>query len=485
MRQHDRKPSELLERDSEWKTLVNFATKPDLGATLGLLYGRRRQGKTFMLELLSEATNGFMFTAAQRYGPANLRTLSHAYQAYTDTVGAFTDWQAAVDGLLRLGERDSKPTLVVLDEFPYLLETEPGLSSFIQIALSPRSRAMRQSRTRLILCGSALTTMRKLLLGTAPLRGRATMELNLPTLDYREAARLWGIDTNADLAFRVYALVGGTPAYLAMSHGPVRGVRDFDDWVIRGLLNPASAIFREGNTLLYEQPELTDATLYFSVLSAIAGGAGRRSEIAGRLGRPDNALAHPLALLEEIQLVERVEDALHARRPIYRITEPVIRFHELIIRDNEALIVSGHGNEVWKSVQETISSKIYGPAFATISREWALRYAPREMIGGVPRGIRPATVACREHRGGHELDVVVLGGPGADRVLAIGEAKASTRVLGEEHLRRLEHVRELIGVGEAKLLLFGRAGFSVALRRSAAHRPDVELIDLAMLYGLG
>jgi AAA+ ATPase superfamily predicted ATPase len=480
------KPSELREREWEWETLVDFATKPDLGATLGLLYGRRRQGKTFMLELLSEATGGFMFTAPQQYGPESLHALSEAYQAYTDSVEAdFTNWRAAVDALLRLGERDGKPTLVVLDEFPFLIENEPGLPSFIQIAMSPRSRALRQSRTRLILCGSALTTMRKLLLGTAPLRGRAVMELNLRTLDYREAPRLWGLDHLPDLAFRVYALVGGTPAYLAMSNGPVRSERDFTDWISRGLLSAGSAIFREGNTLLYEQPELTDTTLYFSVLHAIASGAGRRSEIAGRLGRPDNALSHPLALLEEIQLVERVDDALHPRRPTFRVTEPVIRFHQLITKKNEPAIVRGFGRNVWEDEQETVRSKIYGPAFEAIAREWVLRYAPDEVRGGFPSDVRSATVPCREHGRSHELDVVVLRHLATEgsRVLAVGEAKAATKPLGEEHLRRLEHVRELIKVDEAKLLLFGRAGFTAAVRRAAESRPDVELIDLAMLYG--
>lgn len=485
------KPSELQERDFEWSALTEFATRLTRGALLGLVYGRRRQGKTFMLELLCEAVGGFMFTASQQYGPENLRALSESYRAYVgieDPV-RFANWQEAVDALLRLGERSDKPTLVVLDEFPYLLDSEPALPSLLQIAMSPRSRASRQSRTRIILCGSALATMRELLIGTAPLRGRAVLEMNLPPFGYREAAHLWDLADNPELAFRVNALIGGTPAYLGMSNGSVAGVRDFDDWVARGLLNPVSAIFREGNTLLYEQPELIDAALYFSVLNAIASGACRRSEIAGRLGRPDASLTHPLALLEEINLIEKIEDALVSRRPVFRITEPVIRFHQLVIRSREGRIVGLNGRSVWDSVQDTVEGKIYGPHFEDLAREWTLKHASDETCGGPPTRVRPATIACKEHRQGHELDVVVLSDPPYEtsRVLAVGEAKASAHPIGVQALERLEHLRDLVpgdkAVAEVKLLLFARGGFTLELRRLAASRADVELIDLARLYG--
>ena len=43
-------------------------------------------------------------------------------------------------------------------------------------------------------------------------------------------------------------------------------------------------MFREGNALLYEEPELGDAALYHAVLAAICAGAHKRSDIAGRSG---------------------------------------------------------------------------------------------------------------------------------------------------------------------------------------------------------
>ncbi len=454
-----------------------------------MVYGRRRQGKTFMLDLLAHGTGGFMFTAAQQSSAQNLQMLGAAYAEYLGLADPvrFATWQAAFDALLRLGERRDEPTLVVLDEFPFLLDTEPSLASLLQIAIGPTERAFRKGRARLILCGSALTTMRSLLVGTAPLRGRAVLELIVPPFTFREAAEFWDLVADPEVAFRVHALLGGTPAYKAMSGG-VPSREDFDQWVAGGLLDPASALFREGNVLLYEQPGLADPGLYFSVLGAVADGAAKRSEIAGILQRPDAALAHPLTVLEELQLVTRSEDALRGRRPVYRLAEPVIRFHQLVIRPREAVLAARGGLRVWRDVADTITSKVYGPHLEDLVREWVLAHAGATTLGGIANQARSAVVACVEHRAGHEIDVVAIEDlPGSARkVLAIGEAKATEKPVGDGELARLDHLRELLPPSTAstqvRLLLFSRSGFTKELTESAGHREDVELIDLDRLY---
>lgn len=483
------KPTALSGRDREWRAVTRFAENTEPGAKLGLVYGRRRQGKTFLLDLLAEATGGFMVTAVQQSGPQNLRMLGAAYARYlglSDPV-EFRDWQAAVDALLLLGERRAEPTVVVLDEFPFLLDGASALPSLLQIGIGPGSRAFGSGRTRLILCGSALTTMRRLLLGTAPLRGRALLELIMPPFGFREAAEFWGLADDPDVAFKVNALVGGTPAYKAMSGG-VPGSAGLDEWVASGLLDPASAIFREGNVLLYEQPEVADPALYFSVLGAIADGAAKRSEIAGLLGRPDAALSHPLAVLQELRLIARIEDALRPRRPVYQLTEPVIRFQQLVIRPREAILAARGGARVWADCADTVASKIYGPHLEDLAREWTLVHADEQTLGGPANQVRPATIACPQHKSGHELDVVALADlPHAPaKVLAIGEAKATGKPVGDGELARLDHLRELIPADKAettvKLLLFSRSGFTSELRGTASGRADVELIDITRLY---
>ncbi len=150
------------------------------GATLALVYGRRRQGKTLLLELMTESTGGFLATGLEQSSAMNLASIGSAYAAHAG-LGApvsFGSWEHAVDALLAFGEREA-PTPVVLDEFPCLAATAPQLPSIIQRALSPRGRARRRSRARFVLCGSAFSMMRNLLSGTAALRGRAPREVVL------------------------------------------------------------------------------------------------------------------------------------------------------------------------------------------------------------------------------------------------------------------------------------------------------------------
>src|SRR5262249_51319957 len=120
------RPAELHDRERPWEALADFVSTPAVGTRLGLVYGRRRQGKTLLLELLAQATGGLMFTGQPQAGPMTLRRAAEAYADYTGgPAPAFTGWDQAVDTFLRLGERRDEPTLIVLDEFPYLMDSEP------------------------------------------------------------------------------------------------------------------------------------------------------------------------------------------------------------------------------------------------------------------------------------------------------------------------------------------------------------------------
>lgn len=482
------KPGQLFDRDTEWAELTEFATSAELGATLGLVYGRRRQGKTLLLELLALGLGGFMFAATQQSETQNLADMGAAYAAYRGLRQpvAFTSYREALDELLLLGEEH--PTVVIIDEFPYLVAATPALPSYLQQALSPMGNARQHTRTRMILCGSALTTMAQLLGGGAPLRGRARLELIVRPFGFREAAEFWDVAHDPQLAFRLHALTGGTPAYKDMCGGAgPQSLADFGPWVQRRLLNPASAMFREGGLLLREEPSITDPTSYASTLGAISAGASRRSEIAAVLGRPASAIAHLLDRLEDIGLIEQLDDALRGKRAAFRIAEPIVRLHQLITARYEPELVAGRADRVWERSAATVSAKILGPHFEELARQWCLRYADERVLGGLPGAVRPTEIACREHQGGHELDLVVTNAP-SDKglILAIGEAKETNATVGQAQLRRLEHLRGLLPSSRVdqppKLLLFSRSGFTSGLLEEANARPDVELVTLERIY---
>jgi AAA+ ATPase superfamily predicted ATPase len=481
------KPARLFDRDDEWRELTEFASSPRPGATLGLVYGRRRQGKTLLLELLALELGGFLFAATQQSQTQNLADLGAAYAGYRGLRQpvVFGSYGEALDELLRLGEDRATP--VIIDEFPYLVAATPALPSYLQRALSPLGHARERTSTRMILCGSALTTMSQLLGGGAPLRGRAQLELVVRPFGFREAATFWEVGHEPELAFRLHALVGGTPAYKEMCGGSGPGsMAEFGRWVQRRLLSPASAMFREGGLLLREEPSITDPTSYASVLAAISAGQHRRSEIAAALGRPSGALAHLLDGLQDVGLIEHIDDALRGKRTVFQISEPVVRLHQLITGRYEPELVAGRAARVWERTAETVAARIYGPHFEDVARRWCLEHASDEALGGPPGSVRPTEVPCPEHRDRHELDVVVADDPAGGRIIAIGQAKAAGTAMDARELRRLEHLRGLLPaarVGQPpKLLLFCLSGFSAELAAEAAGRPDVELIDVGRLY---
>lgn len=65
----------MFDRDREWAALTSFAADASPGATLGVVSGRRRQGKTFLLRALCQATGGFYFAADQATDAESLRRL--------------------------------------------------------------------------------------------------------------------------------------------------------------------------------------------------------------------------------------------------------------------------------------------------------------------------------------------------------------------------------------------------------------------------
>lgn len=488
------KPAEVFDRDFEWSELARFVADEEPGPTLGIVSGRRRQGKTYLLEAVCEAAGGFYFGATEAADAESLRRLSAALTARLEPTSPFhfADWTEAVSTLLSLGA--GQPVPVVIDEFPYLVKSNPELPSVIQQALRPFGRERARTRARLLLCGSALGFMGRLLSGNAPLRGRAGLELLVRPLDYQLAARFWDI-SDPILGLKVNAIVGGTPAYrreFARDDSPA-GQADFDSWVIRTVLNPGTPLFREGRYLLAEEPDLRDTALYHSVLAAVAEGNSTRGGIGTYLGRKAVDIAHPINVLEDAGLLLREPDAFRDNRSTYRIAEPLITFYHSIMRPVwDQVERPGNASRVWHASQRRFRSQILGPHFEQICRTWALNHADPEMLGGLPARVASGYVHDPAERVNHEVNVAVVGISGDDKapLLAIGEAKWNL-VMGVKHLTRLSAIRELLrdsgkyDCADTKLLCFSAAGFTDELRDVAAASADLHLISPPVLYGTG
>ncbi len=483
-------PARLIGRKVEWSRLQEFLDGKAEHATLGIVWGRRRVGKSLLLESFAEKTGGFYYEAVRGSGAEALRDLGERLGSHQGSAAplALADWEAAVRALLALAR--SRRTVVVLDEYPYLLEHTPGLDSIIQRVMGPRSGDKLSSRARLVLCGSAMSMMSGVLSGTAPLRGRAGLDLRMSPFDFRQARALHGID-DLRTALHTYAVIGGVAAYAReMVDGDMpSGPRDFDRWVCRRVLSPAAPLFSEVPLLLSEDPAIAKArklNLYHAALAGVAGGHHSHAKLTSYVKTSGPSLAPIIEALVASELVERVQDPLREKRPTYHPADPLIRFYYVVIRRHHARLGRHDAatGRLWSSIMPTFRPQVVGPCFEALARAWVTHFARSTTIGGEIGGVGPTTLSG--HGGIGQVDVIVTGHgdlEGEPPVLAIGEAKAGERI-SERHLRRLEAARRAIGAraAGAKLLLFGTE-FSRAVMGTAGARPDVEVIDLDRLYG--
>ncbi|MGO8958921.1 MAG: ATP-binding protein [Streptosporangiaceae bacterium] len=340
---------------------------------------------------------------------------------------------------------------------------------------------------RLLLCGSAISVMGRLLAGNAPLRGRAGLELVLRPFGYAESARFWGL-ADPQLAVLVHSIVGGTPAYrrqFVRDDSP-DGLDDFDDWMTRAVLNPDRPLMREARYLLAEEAEIRDPALYRSVLAAVANGNARWGRIASYIGRKSSDIAHPLNVLEDCGRISKEEDAFRSGRAQYRITEPLITFYEAIMRPRWSDLEEGLGSLVWADSRQRFSSAIAGPHFESVCRDFAAARG-RELFGRPVGLVATGAVADPAGRDQIEIDVAVLGpaAPGERRsLISLGEVKWGD-MMGRRNLGRLRRARELLaangyGTSETVLACYARAGFDAELRAAAG--SGVLLAGLDAIY---
>lgn len=443
-----------------------------------------------MLFSLVEKRQGFYWEATRGETAIHLARLGEALGEYLGVGQISLDgWEEAFDWLLELGAE--RPVPVVLDEFGYVLEADPGVDTAIASALGPAGRRANPGQTRLILCGSAIAVMAALTGGEAALRGRTALEIVMQPHDYRQAAEWLPKEGSRVLAAKVYAVIGGVIGYATdmVDHDLPRDEEDFDRWVAQRVLSSAATLHHEALTLLAEDPTVASSrtALHHSILGVIANGSVTAGKISQRLKRPISNLDPVLKRLVSAGFVVRHADPIRDQRATYALADPFLQFHYAILEPHGSLLRARNPREVWeRRLRPIFDSRVRGPVFEEQARTWVRRFAdPKTLGGGEPDHVAPSSVVIDGTE--HDLDVVVAADdgaavPAARAVRAIGEAKAG-ETLGLGHLRRLEQARTALGTraAHAKLLLFGPA-FTPELVSAARKRGDVELVDLERLY---
>ncbi|HZK67846.1 MAG TPA: ATP-binding protein, partial [Chloroflexota bacterium] len=281
-----------------------------------ILYGRRRVGKSRLIDHFAEQTRKIVYQAVEGTVSDQLRDLTEAVLACEDNpvlrAAPFANWAQALATFTSMAQ--SGPLLVVLDEYQYAAEADHTLASLLQRWWS---RDVEGLPIYLILCGSYIRFFVQNVL-TGPAYGRNTGSWQLMPLGYRQAAGFFP-DWSHEDQLRAYAVIGGVPHY-ALQFDPSMSLA----WnITNNVLRRGSVLYQEAELLVRE--ELREPRIYFSILRAISDGCTRLNDIEQRVGA--RGLQQYLRNLEGLGLAAYRAPVLgKSRRGVWTITDPYLRF---------------------------------------------------------------------------------------------------------------------------------------------------------------
>ncbi len=175
--------AQFVDRDVELDQLTDCYESET--ADLVVIYGRRRLGKSELVrQSIADRDDAVYYQAVES-------TAQNQLEQFVDTTTArFSslrnirrNWEALLEAL---GEQDA---IVVIDEFPFLIEEDESLPSRIQRVWDME---LQETETTLVLVGSSISVMEdKVLSGSAPPYGRRTATIDLKPLSAADARQFF------------------------------------------------------------------------------------------------------------------------------------------------------------------------------------------------------------------------------------------------------------------------------------------------------
>jgi AAA+ ATPase superfamily predicted ATPase len=314
-----------------------------------VIYGRRRLGKSTLLkQLLGE--KDVYFSADLRSKPLQIAAVASTIEKIVPGFAKiiYPDWESL---FTHFNQVLNKKTTLVLDEFPYLVKNSPELPSVIQKITDNKMN----DKYNLILCGSSQQMMYSITLdSSSPLYGRCDEIIRV-----RPMSIYWlreYLSVNNIQAVEEYSIWGGVPRYWEIR----KNGKLLEKTVKYNLLDPDGVLYDEPERLIRD--EMRTSVLAFSVLSLIATGSNRISEIAGRLGKPATQLSRIMALLTDLGYIKREIPfgslLKSSKKTLYKIADPFVNFYFTFIIPNKSNLEYGLPDQIWEEIRSKTASYV-------------------------------------------------------------------------------------------------------------------------------
>ena len=447
----------FINREQELKFLNSEYTRK--GSSLVILYGRRRNGKTTLINEFVRGKKALYFLATEENDQNNLENFKiRIFETYKiDIKPEIKSFDDAFKLLIKI---DKKP-LIIIDEFQYLTMSNSAFASIFQRIWD---LYLQKTNAKVILCGSYIRMMEEQTLNyTSPLYGRRTGQIKLKQIKFKDYNKFYKNNDFKKLV-EYYAVTGGVPRYIELFN------KEKD--IYKAIEN--NILYR--NAFLYEEPEfllkneIKDVGTYFSIIKVIAAGASKLSEISDRLNVKQTGLTNYLKTLIEIEILRREVPITEtnpekSKKSIYKINDNFIRFWFRFIYPNRDQIEMGNTDYVLNLIKRNFIDNHVSYVYEDVCREMML-----------------SDIKIHVDKVGKwwdkEDEIDVVGIDNDSKILYVGECKFTNKKVGMQVLndlkRKAEKIKEYNDYKKV-YCLFSINGYENELLKSKSNERNILL----------
>ena len=423
--------------------------------SLAVIYGRRRVGKSSLVEKFCRNRKHLYYTASESNKKEQLDEIySLASKKLEDNV--IQDLKHSWETLLRYLK--DKNLILVLDEFPYIIKSDPSIPSKIKRVWDEE---LRDSNIFLILTGSSVSMMEdEVISPKSPLYGRRTGQWKLEPFNFTSAQKFFPNYSIED-KIRAYAVLGGIPYFLEQFDPDKTIIEN----ISRSILNKGSVLYNEVEFLMRE--ELREPRNYYTTLRSISQGNTKFSDIQNDTGIAKNSLTSYLSILRNLHLIKRRTPITKktSKRGRYYLEDNFFRFWFRYIFPNKSQLETDK-KLLLDKIEDTLDQYV----------SFIFEDVCREYVNIDHTGYEVGRWWFRED----EIDIVALNE--REKKILLAECKWSKNPVDVSLLNSLKEkatkVRWNNEDREEHYALFSRSGFTEELKNISKSDPNIQLIDL-------
>lgn len=434
-----------------------------------VIYGRRRVGKTALINQFIGDKKSIYFMSVESNEKQNLENLSKSIIEFSSGIQAdtsFASFQSALEYVFKLAEEER--IILTIDEYPYVARSSKSLASTFQLLID---KYKDTSKLMLILCGSSMSYMEDHVLAyKAPLYGRRTAQMKLLPFDFEESCRYLKNMSDEDKAL-IYGVVGGTPQYLLQMSDKL----SVEENIKNTYLNPMSFLYEEPTNLLKQ--EVREPAIYTAIITAIATGHSRMSEISTKAGEDTNVCANYLKNLINLGIVhkETPYGEKASKKSIYSIEDNMFCFWYRFVLDNNSVIVRGATDMVYKRIELQLPNYM-GRVFEEICKQ----YLWKQLL----EGKAPIKFVSLGRWWGNDpiqktqAEIDIMGEQDSESAL-FAECKWKNEKVDLDILETLIGRSKLFRYTKVYYYLFSKSGFTKGCMEKAEEMGNVMLVSYA------